>query len=732
MRNYSLLVLLFLLLISLYGCGSIATTEDEIVRFSLFTRPFFVEKDERVAFDFWFKDKIAMKKRDADYSYGAFLMRPNQSYEKLLPKEVDTHFSFKVDKDDKEGIYVVTGYVTEKKDGKSFPCGVAKRSFVSGSVVADFLHIPSLPQDATKEYLRGYLTHFKALGGNLLVADSIITVERAFYPSGVCRRRTVPEHDFLADVLEECDKQGVAVLVSLGWDISADEPCSKRFSSLERIMYELFYNYGMHPSFCGFYSYLSGGSLDYALYIRTFTRLVKTLDEGLLTACSPNLEDPLLAGYLASIESLDIIMPQTRYSASRALDDKRFYPARRSGDFVKCFTLSFPSNRKLILPRIELFSPASDFPMDETGIKSQILSVASVGGLNGIALYSYHKDIYSQLAVKTEAGRHEKCLQDSLIAFSTIQKEFSAHPPITVYCPFSKRLKTETSLFDSLDGLRRLGIAAGVSVFVPNERETLPPFIPSSAEKSFVRATADSRKVILLSDTVALSLADCSFIKDSLNASSTLVVSGFPLPTGVELNRESLFGIEGTEPFKTKLLTFRYDLGGFVYGDTVKFEDEIELPFMLHKGGVAVLIADDTHSLVQLVPFAEGRLYVTTLGLNETNEQLRRVILHTLKDAVSYSTGKEMPVFLSPLSEDVDINYCWQDNTLTILLVNHADKPLESEIAVPKCLSSGFTIKYLNVVEGAGPVEVKNQTSFKIVSPARWYVLLRLEPLASK
>ncbi|MCX7704495.1 MAG: DUF4434 domain-containing protein, partial [Planctomycetota bacterium] len=510
----------------LCGCTTPSVAPMEPLRFSLFSRPFFVQKNERVTFDFLFKEGIQGAE---DCSYRAVLMRPHQPYEKLLPHGVDTHFCFRVGEQERDGFYVATGYILEKRNEKPLLRGIAKRSFLCGRIIADFLHIPSLPDKATKEYLNGYLKQFKSLGGNLLIADSLVTSERAFYPSNVCRSRVVPEHDFLLEVLEGCDREGIAVLLSLPWDVSADLPHSTRLASLEKIMYELYLNYGAHPSFCGYYSHLTGGSLDYALYIRTFTKLVKSLDDGLLTACSPYLEDPLLAGYLASIEWLDIILPQTRFSASRLPSDGRFLPVRRAADYIKCFA-GASSRKKLLLPRIELFSPSQETALSESDVKGQILAVSSVGNLNGIALYSYHRDVYPLLAAKGE--KMEKALQDALTAFNVIQSEFSSHPTIAIYYPSSGRLRSANSLFDSLDSLRRKGISSGVVVFVPPSRESLSPFPPTMADEEMVRSLAESARVILLCDVVALSESDCSFINEALSSGATLVVSGFPLPTG--------------------------------------------------------------------------------------------------------------------------------------------------------------------------------------------------------
>jgi len=724
MRMLCLSVLLALLC----GC-TVVTVRDEPVRLVLKTRPFFIERGERVAFDFHIRRRF--QQEETEFEYISTLLRPGESYEKLFPVGVDTHFAFGVDEESRDGLYVATGYVRVKKDGFPLTLAIAKRSFLLGRIVADFLHLPLLPSSGVKEYLRGYIERFKALGGNLLIVHPLVTDERALYPSNVCERRLLSETDVLAQILSECDTAGIAVLLSLGWDVSSRKPHIHRFQSLERIMSELYHNYGAHPSFCGFYSYLDGGSLDYALYIRTFAKLVKSLDEGLLTACSVLYGEPLLAGYLAAFEDLDIILPRTMFSRSRSVDDRRAFPAYRAADFVRIFATA-GNLGKVVLPSVELFLPDGSGHISPSDVKKQILAVASVNGVRGILLDSYHRDVFALVGKKAEAEEVESAVNDSLVAFKAIQDEFRLTPPVAIYYPLGRYIADSGKLLELLDSLRSRGVPARVVVFVPARSESLPPFPPTSPNREQVRFLAENGVVILLAGLPALASPDCSFLLDSLSAGSTFIVSSLPLPTGPGFEQETLFGIGGIKRIKTKELLFRYDIGDFRDRDTIRFDEEVELPFMEHRSGIKVLAVDDEHSLLQLVPFAEGRLYVTTLGMDEQRGGLRKVVTELIRDAVSFSRGEEMPLMLSELPPSTQTDYRWNDGTLVLLLVNPSNEVLEVEVAVPKRLSDGCRIRYLNKTAESITQKVKDKKSFKLKVEPNWYLLLRLEPLESE
>ena len=43
------------------------------------------------------------------------------------------------------------------------------------------------PQQQTAADVTGYVRDFRSLGGNLLIAHGLITPDKAFYPSQICR-----------------------------------------------------------------------------------------------------------------------------------------------------------------------------------------------------------------------------------------------------------------------------------------------------------------------------------------------------------------------------------------------------------------------------------------------------------------------------------------------------------------------------------------------------------------
>ena len=77
-------------------------------------------------------------------------------------------------------------------------------------------------------------------------------------------------------------------------------PYTDRMRQITALMAELFSLYAGHVSLAGFYSYQEGSGTYYVPYVREFTGRVKALNPGLLSACAPFVDDPLVAGYLST------------------------------------------------------------------------------------------------------------------------------------------------------------------------------------------------------------------------------------------------------------------------------------------------------------------------------------------------------------------------------------------------------------------------------------------------
>jgi len=93
--------------------------------------------------------------------------------------------------------------------------------------------------------------------------------------------------DLVELVLSRADRAGIAVLLSVSWDMTRQSPYQQRMEEIKAISRELHQLYKHHPSLAGFYSYQEGSGTYFVDYVREFSGHIKSLDRNLLTACAP-------------------------------------------------------------------------------------------------------------------------------------------------------------------------------------------------------------------------------------------------------------------------------------------------------------------------------------------------------------------------------------------------------------------------------------------------------------
>ena len=67
------------------------------------------------------------------------------------------------------------------------------------------------------------------------------------------------------------------------------------------------------------------------------------------------MDDPLLAGYLSTVEELDILIYQTGVMASYRTDNRKKYPFRRVKDFCSLAAGAKRLQNKISINHVELF-----------------------------------------------------------------------------------------------------------------------------------------------------------------------------------------------------------------------------------------------------------------------------------------------------------------------------------------------------------------------------------------
>jgi hypothetical protein len=346
-----------------------------------------------------------------------------------------------LDNNSPEGLYAVHVWTGAQEK----PSAIGKATFLLGKMIVDFCYPSTFEEDNPEEEISVYLQDFGETGGNLLIAHGLIG-KTAHFPSKICKSdlKTGSPNDIVEVILRNGDEKGYPVLLSVSWDLTREIHSKDRMESIKSIMDELYSLYNHHPSLVGFYTYLEGSGTYFAPYMREFSDHVKKLNPGLLSGCSPYTDDPMLAGYLGIIESLDIIIYQGQVMASYRPDNRQKCPIRRLKDFCSLGIGAKQLQNKIALTHVELFGYLENKISPEHSTTSyeniylQILSAATVSENDGISFFTYNCNIHRNIKKFPELKQSRKAVIDGMTAFDLICDKISDRPNnLTFYFPHS-------------------------------------------------------------------------------------------------------------------------------------------------------------------------------------------------------------------------------------------------------------------------------------------------------
>jgi hypothetical protein len=446
------------------------------------------------------------------------------------------------------GLYLIQVWNGEPQQ----PSAIGKAAVVAGSLVMDFFLPAYLDRSAPQRDLAAYLDDFQGLGGNTLIAHALITPDQAYFPSAIARTSVVrgSRDDVVEHLLGEADRRGVAVFLSVSWDVTHPGPYRHRMGEITALMAELCALYAGHPSFAGFYSYQEGSGTYYVPYVREFTGYVKKLNPGLLSACAPFLDDPLLAGYLSTVETLDVVIYQGMVMASYRPDNRKRFPLRRVRDFAALGIGAKWLQDKIAVTHVELFGYMENRPDPDViaasydNIFGQIASVATAPGADGIALFAYHPHIWSARG-DPRVQRSRQAVVDGLDVFARTQRAIGAHRnPLAVYFPYSDWIveRWATSIVPALDGFRRAGIPVDIVPYAPPADEAEYPYFPFHMNPSVLERVLSTRRVLVLPDVSGFQQTDSDLIDAFVKRGGTVIAFGPQIPMGRTFDRDKLFG----------------------------------------------------------------------------------------------------------------------------------------------------------------------------------------------
>lgn len=347
-------------------------------------------------------DQVTFRVRGAELGPRALLLIPGGGTRPLtleLVQPGEHRVRVTLPSDGAGGLYLIHVWNGEPHQ----PSALGKAAVVAGPVVMDFFLPAYVDRSAPQRDLAAYLDDFQGLGGNTLIAHALITPDQAYFPSAIARTSVVrgSPADVVEHLLVEADRRGLAVFLSVSWDMTRQAPYRQRMAQITALMAELFALYAGHPSLAGFYSYQEGSGTYYVPYVREFTGHVKKLNPGLLSACAPFVDDPLVAGYLSTVETLDVMIFQGMVMGSYRTDNRKRFPLRRARDFAALGIGAKWLQDKIAVTHVELFGYLENRPdpaiiaASYDNIFGQIASVATAPAADGIALFAYHPHIWS-------------------------------------------------------------------------------------------------------------------------------------------------------------------------------------------------------------------------------------------------------------------------------------------------------------------------------------------------
>jgi hypothetical protein len=590
-----------------------------------------------------------------------------------------------------EGMYVIHVWMGEAAS----PSAVGKATFLLGRVVADFFIAPYLDETLPVQDFENYLKEFRQVGGNFLVAHNLITPTKAYYPSKIARTDVVrgSAGDIVELVLSRADKYGYAVLLSVSWDMTRQSHYRSRMEEIKGITNELYALYKNHPSLAGFYSYQEGSGTYFVPYVREFSGHVKDIHPNLLTACAPHMDDPLLAGYLSTVEELDILIYQTGVMASYRTDNRKKYPFRRVKDFCSLAAGAKRLQNKISINHVELFGYLENRLNPDTAATSyeniyrQILSAATVTDADGISFFTYHAHIHVPLKRFAEIKRSRAAVADGLKAFNLITSSVSRQRnPLTVYFPYSDWIieRWPNYFLPALDAFRVLGNPVDLLPYAPPLEESVYPYYPFHMNRDVLARLLKEPTVLVLPNVSGFQQTDSDLIKGFVEQGGVVVAFGPQIPMGRSYERRNLFGAEEAGGMsKRTAVVVKEAVGERVTPGSRFALTKTQLPdWSINKARVIATFEDNSAAIIAN-RFGKG----IVVSFFPDAWTAARDFPNLVRDVVDYalrSAGAESLVDLVGANENVDIAVGKTAGGFSVAIVNHDSSKLDVTVRPTK------------------------------------------------
>jgi len=587
---------------------------------------------------------------------------------------------------DPEGLYAIHAWTGDEKA----PWAVGKGWFLRGRILLDYPILSLVDPKRPEADIRAYLDDIHGLGLNFLIVHVLMDPKKAYYPSKIARTDVKPgtPGDYVETFLRHADRLGFPCLLSVSWDMTHETDYSTAPAEIRALIDELWALYGHHPSLTGFYSYQEGSGTYLVPYLRDFCGHVKTLHPNLLASCAPYVDDPLLSGYMAMLDPLDMVIFQGQTMASFRPDNVKRFPLRRVRDLCGVGIGGKWLQDKIAITHMELFGYLENRISERhntttyENILGQILSAATAAGSDGISFFTYHANIHSPgRRPSKDIARAREAVVDGLAAYNLIWEKIARGPnPVAFYYPWEDWVveRFVNSYVPAFDAFRRLGVAADFVPFSPTAKESLYPFYPYAPNEDAIARLLEKRIAVVLPDVSGFQATDSRFVQEFLERGGAVLAFGPQLPMGNTYDRDKLLGAaEGTK-VPRKAIVVRKPAGSRVKeGARIGLGGDQAWAGWMPAGKTKVVAEfEDGSAAVFTSRVGKGVVASFAMDAAAAARDIPGVVRDVL-DAVLAGTGGRRAVDVIGTTENVDLASCFVPGGVRAAVVNHEVEAIE-------------------------------------------------------
>lgn len=724
MKNYFKLcnnLVIYVILLALVSCTYNETT------IKINVNPFRVQRGDTVT--------VEVELSKADKTVQAVLLKPTIGSSELPLEKVQGKPGFYkaeviLDNDSPEGLYAIHVWAGDREN----PAAIGKATFLLGKMIVDFCYPSTFDKNNPDEEISQYLHDFSETGGNCLIAHGLIG-KTSYFPSKICKSdlEIGSPKDVIESILRNGDEKGYPVLLSVSWDLTRKIPSKDRMESIKSIMDELYEIYNHHPSLVGFYSYLEGSGTYFAPFVREFSDNVKKLNPGLLSGCSPYTDDPMLAGYLGIIKSLDIIIYQGQVMASYRPDNRQKYPIRRVKDFCSLGIGAKQLQNKIALTHVELFGYlenriSPDYSTTSyKNIYPQILSAATVTENDGISFFTYNCNIHRNMEKFPEIEQSRKAVIDGMKAFNLISDKITYKPNnLTFYFPYSDWVieRWHNCFLPALDAFRILGIAVDILPYVPRLSEDYP-YWPNNPNDSVMPRLLKDKKIIILPDISGFKRTDSDWLEKFVKEGGAVIAFGPQIPMASSYERKEFFGVEEGETKTHSSLIVKNAIGKRVSKEKQYPLPHFSLPLWKTKNAKVIATYEDGSPAIVVNKYGEGTVATFLMDAKTAAEQFPELV----RDVIDYAMAAynlSLSVDILGTNENFNFAFTKTETGFRVAVVNLNSQAMEITLNALN-VSEDTNCEWYNLISKKNIKNSKDNISLKLQVPGTDYICVEFK-----